>query len=297
MLKKTDFYKLIPILLFFLTFVMSCDKRPAGVLNSKKMENLLVDLHILDGSLRVSGKSNSPEEMQKYYDALFQKYGINQTQFDSCLSWYTKHPQKFDRIYLNVSARIDTLNSQVMKRKFHPLDSAAFSETMNVWNKPIKYVFTKDSARTSFPFEIKGYEFLPEDVYELSFLQRIAPSDSSVNHHAVLYVNYLNGVVDSIYIKTRNDNVLRKYMLHFKARKPFKIKSISGELLGYNKAKGKMNATLDSIKLMRKFNPFKQDSIRKAVYKTDTTKIHPASTKNHIPINSKKLLRKPMKVE
>lgn len=86
-----------------------------------------------------------------------------------------------------------------------------------------------------------------------------------------MYVNYWNGEVDSIYTKTKNDSVLRRYMMQFKARKKLKVKSVSGRILGTDAARGKMNATVDSISLLRKYQSFMQDSIRAEVERVDTT--------------------------
>ncbi len=254
-------------------FASSCSRRPEGVLNQKEMENLMVDLHVLEGSLRASGYSYTDENKKNaYYQSLFEKYDITQVEFDSCLSWYTRHPKQFERIYANVMTRIETLRTDVEKGKYHPVDSTALSGLVNLWNLPTKYVYTKDSARNELYFEIKNDNLLANDRYELSFLHRLAPSDSSINPHAVFYVNYLNGVVDSIYTKTINDSILRKYTLKFKARKDLKIKSLSGYVLGNDSAIGKMNAFVDSVKLIRRFNPFRQDSIRAVVLKVDSTK-------------------------
>ena len=275
MLKKSNLLFLLIVACVLSIFVESCDSsRSGGVLSSKKMENLLVDMHVLEGSLRATGNYyDSGEESLQYYATLFDKYGITQADFDSSLVWYTKHPKKFERIYQNVVARVDSLSNDIRKGKYHPVDSAALTGETNLWTLATKYVLTKDSARRQLDFKIENVELQPNDFYKLSFLHRVAPTDSSLNPHAVLYVNYTGDVVDSIYTRTLNDSVLRRYTLIFKARKSLKIKSLSGFILGNDSSIGKMSATIDSIKLIRKFNPFKQDSIRAAILKNDTIAI------------------------
>lgn len=243
------------------------------------MENLLYDIHVLEGSLRAKGMDYGEEDSKShYYSALFDKYDITKEEFDSCLSWYTRNPKRFERIYANVITRVETLRTDVEKGKFHPVDSTALSGLVDLWNLPTKYTFTKDSVRNKLHFEIKNNDLLANDFYELSFLHRLAPSDSSVNPHVVMYVNYLNGYVDSIYSKTMNDSTLRRYTLKFKARKELKIKSLSGYILGNDSSKGKMAASIDSIKLLRRFNPFRQDSIREVILKLDSTVVDSLST-------------------
>lgn len=266
---------LVMILSVLCIVFSSCARRPKGVLSPKQMENLLVDMHTLEGALQASGLAYGTDEAKTndYYQALFAKYRMDKAQFDSCLAWYTRKPKQFERIYINVLARIETLRKEVESGKFHPVDSTALSGQDTLWPLLMTYRFTKDSTRNKLYFEIKNDHLLPRDVYELSFLHRIAPSDSSQNPHAVMYVNYWNGTVDSIYTKTRNDSILRRYTLRFGARKDFKVKSISGYLLGVDSVKGTMSAYLDSITLIRRFNPFKQDSIRAAVLKFDSTAV------------------------
>ena len=243
------------------------------------MENLLFDMHLLEGSLRASGFEYSSEfDKNSYYLALFEKYDISKADFDSCLTWYTKHPKRFERIYANVMTRMEELQADVEKGKFHPQDSISLTGEENLWKDSIQFVFTKDSARNKLFFEIADTNLLYKDFYELSFIHRIAPSDSSINPHAVMYVNYLNGFVDSIYTKTPNDSVKRRYTLKLKAREQLKIKSLSGYLLGSDSAIGKMSATIDSVKLYRRYNQFKQVGIRSEINRIDTTTVQEPDT-------------------
>lgn len=287
MIRRNSYIFIVIIALFSGIFSTSCNRDSKAKLNSKQMENLLVDLHVLEGSIRASGMDYRQGEMQKdaYYKALFDRYGISSEEFDSCLSWYTKHPKKFERIYSNVITRLETLRDDVDKGKFHPVDSATAIDSISLWHLPRKYTFTKDSARNKLFFEIENSDLLADDMYELSFLHRVAPSDSSLNQHVVMYVNYLNGYVDSIYSATKNDSTLRRYTLKFKAREALKIKSLSGYILGNDSSVGKMSAFVDSVKLIRKYNPFKQDSIRDAVMKLDSTLVD--SVANSITMTDK----------
>jgi len=269
--------------------LISC-VRPANVLSPKKMENLLVDMHKLEGTLGALGfENNNPVEKREYYAAILKKYNVKQADFDSSLVWYTKHPKQFQRLYASVSVRMDSLNNEVLRHKYHPIDSVHAVAEMSLWNKPIRHVFTKDSVRTSLNFELKDQSLMTNDLYELSFIRRVAPADSSVQPFIVMYINYYNGKKDSIFTKTYNDSITRKYSLQLRARKNLKIKSVSGTLLGAKKVKGKMNAYVDSIKVIRKYNPYRQDSLRKLVNKLDKTVIKQDTVKSLPKIQDKKL--------
>ena len=278
------------LLVFCLTiFITSCDTRPSNVLSKRKMEKLLVDMHLLDAAVQTSGSVGGGEEQNKrYYDALFDKYGITKVDFDSCLAWYTKHPKKFERVYLNVQEDLKKIEADVKEYKYHPYDTI---RKQDIWYANRKYLLTKDTARTKINFAVENTELMPLDRYELTFLHRIAPVDSSKNPHAVMYVNYMDGSADSIYTKTRNDSVLRRYTLKFKARKITRVKSITGQLLGYDAQKGKVNAYVDSIKLIRKYNPQIQDKLRDELNKQDS--IAKLPVKEEKKLDKKKKMPRP----
>ncbi|HPT43567.1 MAG TPA: DUF4296 domain-containing protein [Paludibacteraceae bacterium] len=289
MKSKTNFFLKITILTILAgIFVTSCQHRPSGVLNATKMENLLFDMYVMEGSMSAAGiEYNDPTLKEKYYQSLLTKYDISKAEFDSSVSWYTKHPKFFERIYINVDNRLKQLTTDVEKRKFHPIDSNATND-INIWNLRTRYILTKDSTRTRLKFDIKSIGFLPGDYYILSLRHRIARTDTTFNPHMVMYVNYWDGTIDSIYTKTYNDNLTRRYKLMLKARFDRKIKSVSGMLLGYDSVRGKMNVYLDSIQLLRRFYPTRQDSIRDMVDWLDTTVIPVDTVPAAIPSNQGK---------
>ncbi len=272
-MKKFRFYKVLVVcgVIFFLA---SCHIKPRGVLSEKKMEEILFEMHKTEGVLQSGDYTyNLPEQKKLYFNSLLDKYGISQADFDSSLVWYTKHPKEFGLVYGKVLARMDTLNAQVQRGEFHPGESNKNQE-MDIWNLRRTYKLTKDSTRTSLDFEITNADnLMVGDKYELRFLRRVAPSDSSEHPYIVLRVNYLNGKKDSIYTKTYNDSILRRYKLLFAARDTLKIKSITGSILGAKKPKGKMNAFLDSITLVRRYNAYDQLKLKKRVEEKDTTKM------------------------
>ena len=87
--------------LFLSVLFVSC--RPNGILSSRQMRNVLVDLHKTDALLQECGLQYGHEEAQSiYYAQVLERHGVTQAQFDSSLVWYTAHPQLFDKIYPKV---------------------------------------------------------------------------------------------------------------------------------------------------------------------------------------------------
>ena len=182
------------IIFSFILFLTACDSRPKGVLNETEMTNVLSDLHKLDASLGEVGLMyNNDSIKSRYYNFVLSKHGVTKAEFDSSLVWYTKNPQKFEKVYDNVLIQLTDLDKSVKNGKYHFVDSVELAKVKdNIWNKRTLYKLTKDSARTRLDFEIKNPGLLYGDVYILKFLQRISPEDSCTKQHVVLRINYLN---------------------------------------------------------------------------------------------------------
>ncbi len=268
---RIKFFSQFAVIVSLILVLASCSNRPKGVLNQEDMTNILTDMHKLDGALVDRGImfSNDSTKM-KYYNFIFAKYKITKSNFDSSLVWYTKNPQEFNNIYNKVLINLTLQEKEVKSGKYHFIDSVELAKVKSeLWRRRNKYALTKDSTRTKLDFEVVDPSLLYGDVYVLRFLLRIAPEDSCTKQHIALRLNYQNGKVDSAFTVTHHDSLLRRYTIKLPATRKLKIKSISGELLGSKAYKGKLHATVDSISLIRKFNPVFQDSLRKLVEKLE----------------------------
>lgn len=245
--------------------------RPRGVLSQDKMADVITELHKLDGSLAAKGIGvDKINEKNEYYDAVLKKYGITRAEFDSSLTYYTKNPKKFERIYENVITNLTDLQKDINKGKYHQVDTTELHKIRyDIWNKARKYALTKDSARTKLSFEIPDQNFILGDVFTLKMLHRISKTDSSAKKQIRLQINYKNGRTFGIIKKIQADGITRRITLRVKSVYPSKIKSISGEILGCSAYKGKQDILVDSISLMRMYDTSKQDSLMKILQKHD----------------------------
>ena len=100
--------KLLTVCLLSVLAVIFSGCRPRGVLSSREMRSLLVDLHKTDGMLQVNGWQISNDEVRDiYYAQVLERHGTTQAQFDSSLVWYTAHPQFFNKIYPKVLKELE----------------------------------------------------------------------------------------------------------------------------------------------------------------------------------------------
>jgi len=94
------------ILLLVVLVIAGC--RPRGILSSKQMEDIFVDLHTTDAILQQMGYNfGHDEELRAYYLAVLAEHNTTQAQFDSSLIWYTANPTIFDKIYPKVIERLE----------------------------------------------------------------------------------------------------------------------------------------------------------------------------------------------
>ena len=290
-----NFFSRFIFLTGILFLLSACESRPNGVLNESKMATVLTEMHKTDACLNEKGLTfGHYSDKSPYYSYIFKKYHVTQVQFDSSLVWYSKNPRVFSNIYDKVLINLTSLQKEVKNGKFHPVDTVDLSKMRNyIWNKRIRYILTKDSARTKLDFLITDNSLLYGDVYILKFLIRIAPEDSCKKPRIVLRLNYANGKTDSVSRTAFNDSILRRYTFRLRAFRKLKIKSLSGELLASKMYKGKMNVSIDSISMFREFNAKKQDSLRKVVEQaTPGFKFSPQKTNFNSPPNIRKFINR-----
>ena len=128
------------ILIFFIccgfTFFISCkkDKRNAPQLNEDQFTNMLIDVHIIEGTLSTQNifRSNNNFRPSYYYNSVYEKYNITRAQFDSCISYYSFDTNNFTRIYDVV---IDSLNHLETQYRREIKNKRIEQDTVNLWNK------------------------------------------------------------------------------------------------------------------------------------------------------------------
>jgi len=126
----------IAILLTGVLVLAGC--RPQGVLSSKQMENILVDLHTAEGMIQQAGYNYGHEEDQRaYFLSILHAHHTTQAQFDSSLVWYTANPTIFDKIYPKVIERLEA--QQMNYQKYMEAVDMSTSKSLDQWLKETQY--------------------------------------------------------------------------------------------------------------------------------------------------------------
>ncbi len=113
--------------LFFLTllFLGSCiGSVPNGIIKPDKMINLMVDVHIVDGSL-YNIDTSAPDSLYKYgidrYLKVFKQHRTDSVQFKKSLEYYSLHPDQLEEMYTEVSKILQAKNDSIIKIQKTPI--------------------------------------------------------------------------------------------------------------------------------------------------------------------------------
>ena len=107
-------------ILFFLAllFLGACiGNVPAGIIKQDKMVNLMVDVHIVDGSISQIDYQE-PDSVYKYginrYLKVFKNHHTDSLQFKRSLEYYTLHSERLEEMYAEIwqilQAKSDSIN-------------------------------------------------------------------------------------------------------------------------------------------------------------------------------------------
>lgn len=142
------------------TFLISCNdnNKYQPKLDEQQFTNMLIDIHIVDGSLSTkniyrTGKNYRPSY---YYNSIYKKYDLTRSQFDSCVTYYSNDTKNFTLLYDQV---IDSLNRLETKYRIQVKKDRMERDTVNLWTKKTRWrIPSKDKNTLDFtiPISQKG---------------------------------------------------------------------------------------------------------------------------------------------
>jgi|WetSurMetagenome_2_1015567.scaffolds.fasta_scaffold599144_2 hypothetical protein len=104
------------LILLLAVSLFSCHGIPRRyIIPQKKFVNLLVDIHLADGigdeNQRFGFKFTL--DSAALYRSVFSKHGFTRAQFDSTMSYYTSHPDEFQEVYNELTARLKRMEDDI----------------------------------------------------------------------------------------------------------------------------------------------------------------------------------------
>jgi hypothetical protein len=120
MIQKIQVRRGYCLLLLMAILAVSCNHRRYGeVIPPKKFVNLLVDIHLADGIAveNMSKAKGALLDSASLYGSVFNKYGVTRTIFDSTMSYYSEHPDDFQKVYNKVTAKLKRMEDELNARQ------------------------------------------------------------------------------------------------------------------------------------------------------------------------------------
>lgn len=146
------------LLAFLATLFFSCSSdRPADVLSSSEMEDVLYDMHMAQALAQSETKDSLAYTVRFEEQAVLSKYGIDTKTFDNSLLWYERHTDELVKIYDRLSKRFGDENTN-----YAQASGGLKGDTLDIW-KSQRALLLCSQTNTHFSTEQKADTSLKAD--------------------------------------------------------------------------------------------------------------------------------------
>ena len=152
-------HKVLLTILMSAALFVSCERRPDDVVSRRKMEEILYDYHKAQAMLSHMGDNEENITSAEMINAVFEKHGITEAQFDSSLVWYNAHSEDLKKIYDNLVERYTEENEALaLQLGSHELTASLSAEgdTTSLWNGSKVMVLHNNRMQNTEQFQIKA---------------------------------------------------------------------------------------------------------------------------------------------
>jgi hypothetical protein len=181
--KRIYSYFSIAAILFVLLLLLSCHtKEKKLIIPEKKFVPFLVDLHLAEAI-----GMDSPRGLDMVYEidsaslygSVFEKHGITQAMFDSSMYYYIRHPEKFQRIYNDVTAELKSREEELISKQ----NEEEMLKGSILWQSDSVYVFKGiNPERLAIDVPITG-----QGTYTVMVTLKMLANDASLDPRLSVY--------------------------------------------------------------------------------------------------------------
>lgn len=133
----------------------ACSRVPDGVIDQERMAALMADVRVADAVVSVNTSDyRNPVDKLALKQAVLDRHGVTQAQFDSSLMWYGHNIG----LYQDVTERSIELLEERMARLGSEATAAAMSiagDSVDIWQTARLYTFTSKSPTRTLTFNLK----------------------------------------------------------------------------------------------------------------------------------------------
>ncbi|MGY3054331.1 hypothetical protein ACVWYG_002538 [Pedobacter sp. UYEF25] len=123
-------------------FWLACSNSvPNGIIKPDKMENVIYDVHVVDGYIsNIYPEDSAKKVASRYYNGIYKKFDIDSVQFTESLAYYSEKPVQLEKMYKRISTRL-----KAQKRYMDQRDSIALKKALKADSIKLKLQAKKDS--------------------------------------------------------------------------------------------------------------------------------------------------------
>ncbi len=245
------------LILVSLLYMVACTpKVPKHFIQPDELEDILVEYHLAKSmAAHTNDSQESPEMLQHLYiNAVLQKYGYTQADFDSSMVYYYTNAERFEEIYERVAERLEN-QALVLGAtegeigKFSSLENNG--DTANVWTERSNLALMPIAPYDKWSFVINAdTTYRNGDRFLMRFLSDYVFQDGSKNTILYLAFTYDNDTTITRNIHFSSSGLTQLHIPEYAAN----VKQIRGFF--YLKGDKKRSTTtrllfLDNIQLVR----------------------------------------------
>lgn len=139
----------------------SCSPVPDGILSQKKMKAVVTDMEIAEALIN-SDKVTYNDDAHKLalYEAVFRKYHITRTEYDSSVMWYARNLDRYMQVYNMIAKDVDNRISALgnVEKAF---TSSSLQDSIDIWPRR-PYLTFSDKMK---PFNGTLFRVEPKDPF------------------------------------------------------------------------------------------------------------------------------------
>jgi hypothetical protein len=166
---------------FFAFLVFACHPGKRYIISEKKFIHVLVDLHLAEaiGNQLKNSDQVMLADSTSLYGLVFEKYHVTRAMFDSTMMYYSLRPDKFQKLYNEVTAQLKNLEEETTKAQEE--EAKQLDEVL--WQDDQVYQFPPLAGeRIEIDVPIRG-----KGIYVVSATVKMLPDDSSLNPRMSVY--------------------------------------------------------------------------------------------------------------
>lgn len=155
--------------------LLSCSRTPNNVIDSDKMEDLLIDIHKAEAYME-SNKyiAHNKAAQDSIKNKIYAKHNVTKAEFDSSMIWYGANLKEYIEIYDNVINRLQSEDNKLLAMISDQPDMytglTRSGDTVNIWNKTPHYIFEGKLNNNLLTFVVPYDDnFKDNDIFKLKF--------------------------------------------------------------------------------------------------------------------------------